>query len=187
MLVRHVRFTLGACNGVKADDVRAIGGWETLGGELAEDQRLGALLADSGKRIRLSRHVITLDSDPPDWKAYILHQHRAAVTYRAATPAGTLGLPLLHTPLLAAAVAVLHPAWWKWAVLILVVRLVSAAWVSRQLCFPIPLLPITAIISATVESAMWCAAWFSRSVWWSGRWRRIGWRGAMVERALRAR
>ncbi|MEQ1854428.1 MAG: glycosyltransferase, partial [Chthoniobacteraceae bacterium] len=113
MLAGRIRFTLGACNGVKAADIRAIGGWEVLADELAEDHRLGALLAGAGKRIRLSRHVVTLDSDPPDWSAFARHQHRAAVTYRAAAPAGTLGLPLLHTPVLAAAITLLHPAWWK--------------------------------------------------------------------------
>jgi hypothetical protein len=187
MLVRRVRFTLGACNGVNAADVRAIGGWETLAHELAEDQRLGAQLAEAGKKIRLSRHAVTLDSDPSGWGAFLRHQHRAAVTYRAAAPLGALGLPVLHTPVLALAAAGIHPAWWKWAALILAVRIVFAAIISRRLRFRLPLLPVAVVLSAFVESAMWLAAWVSPCVWWSGRWRKIGWRGAMTGRALHVR
>jgi hypothetical protein len=105
------------------------------------------------------------------------------VTYRAAAPAGTLGLPVLHTPVPAVVMIALHPAWWNWAVLFLVVRIACAAAVSRQVRFPVPMLPVVVVISAFVESAMWCAAWLSSRVWWSGRWRRIGWRGTMLESA----
>ena len=64
MLAGKITFTLGACTGVKADDIRAIGGWESLGGDLAEDHQLGAQLTARGRTVRLSRSVLTLDSDP---------------------------------------------------------------------------------------------------------------------------
>ena len=179
MLAARIDFTLGACVGVRAADVRAIGGWDTIANELAEDQRLGALLVQSGKTVRLSRHILTLDSDPLGWRDYLRHQHRGAVTYRAAAPAGTIGLPLLHTFAFAAMVPAFHPPWWKWAALIFAVRIAAAATISRQLGFRIPLLALTAAVSATVESSMWLASWFSRSVWWSGRWRRVSWRGRL--------
>lgn len=179
MLAGHIHFTLGACTGVKAADIRAIGGWETLGRELAEDHRLGALLSGSGKTIRLSRRVLTLDSDPCGWRDFLRHQHRVAVTYRAATPAGALGLPILHTLGFAAAAVALHPPFWKWVLLILLVRVITAAMTARSLGFPLPVLPLTAMASALVETAMWSLAWFSRCVWWSGRWRVVGWRGRL--------
>ena len=179
MLAARIDFTLGACVGVRAADIRAIGGWEAIADELAEDQRLGALLVKAGKTVRLSRHVLTLDSDPLGWRDYLRHQHRGAVTYRAAAPAGALGLPILHTFAFAALVPVLHPPWWKWAALIFALRIAAAASMSRQLQFRIPLLPFAATLSATVETAMWIASWFSRSVWWSGRWRRVSWRGRL--------
>jgi ceramide glucosyltransferase len=179
MLAGRINFTLGACTGVMAADIRSIGGWETIGQDLAEDHRLGVLLAAAGRTIHLSRHVLTLDSDPYGWRDLFRHQHRVAVTYRAAAPAGALGLPILHTLGPAAIAAALHPAWWNWVLVILGVRLVAAAMMSRALRFPLPFLPLTAIASAVLETVMWLAAWFSRSVWWSGRWRAVRWRGVL--------
>jgi hypothetical protein len=177
MLVGRIDFTLGACTAVKASDIRAIGGWAAVGDELAEDRHLGALLVQAGKKIRLSRHVLTLDSDPLDWSDYLRHQHRVAVTYRAATPGGALGLPILHTVALAALVPVLHPTWWHWAALIVVLRIAAAAVMSRLLQFHIPRLPFATLIGAPVETLMWIAAWLSPCVWWTGCWSRVGWRG----------
>ena len=179
MLAGRMDFTLGACVGVRACDIRAIGGWEAVANELAEDQRLGALLVNAGKKIRLSRHVLTLDSDPLGWRDYLRHQHRGAVTYRAAAPARAIGLPMFHAFAFATLVPAFHPPWWKWAALVFAIRIAAATIVSRRLQFHIPLLPLTAAISATVETAMWIAAWLSRRVWWSGRWRRVNWRGRL--------
>jgi hypothetical protein len=165
---------------VKAEDIRALGGWETLGSDLAEDHQLGAKLAAKGGTIRLSRSVLTLDSDPMTWREYLRHQHRVAVTYRCATPAGALGLPVLHTLGFAALAVALHLPFWKWAALIVVARIATAAAFSRLLKFRIPMLPLAVVKSAIIESAMWLLAWMPSRVWWAGRWRRVGWRGRLV-------
>ncbi len=183
MLARKIDFTLGACAGVKADDIRAIGGWSALGDALAEDHQLGALLTAHGLTIRLSRSVLTLDSDPMIWRELVRHQHRIALTYRACTPAGALGLPVLHTSGLAALAAALHPPFWKWAAAILLVRIAVAAASARLLRFRIPLLPLAVVPCALVESAMWLAAWIPSRVWWGGRWRRVSWRGRLLDGA----
>ena len=180
MLAGKITFTLGACTGVKAEDIRALGGWEILGSDLAEDHRLGALLSANGRTIRLSRSVLTLDSDPMSWRELLRHQHRVAVTYRCATPAGALGLPVLHTLGFAALAVALHPPFWKWAALILLARIATAAAFSRALKFPIPTLPLAVVKSAILESAMWLFAWLPSRVWWAGRWRRVGWRGRLA-------
>jgi hypothetical protein len=179
MLAGRITFTLGACTGVKADDIRAIGGWDSLGCELAEDHRLGALLSAAGRTIRLSRHILTLDSDPSGWRDLLRHQHRVAVTYRAATPAGALGLPILHTLGFAAAAVALHPPFWKWALLIAFARIAAATAFAKLLKFRIPGLPFATLMSAIIEGAMWTVAWLPSRVWWAGRWRHVGWRGQM--------
>ncbi len=181
MLAGKITFTLGACTGVKADDVNAIGGWESLGDQLAEDHQLGARLARIGRTIRLSRSVLTLDSDPMTWRELLRHQHRVAVTYRAATPAGALGLPVLHTLGFAAIAVALHPPFWKWAALIAIARIAVAAAFSRMLKFPILALPLAMLLSTIMETAMWLAAWLPSRVWWAGRWRRVGWRGRLAQ------
>lgn len=189
MLAGRITFTLGACTGVKAEDIRAIGGWETLGGDLAEDHQLGAQLSAKGRTIRLSRNVLTLDSDPMTWREYLRHQHRVAVTYRAATPAGALGLPVLHTLGFAAVAAALHPLSVKYGAPISIVhlavahvvlaRIAIAAVFSQALDFPILRLTLAVLLSAFIESAMWFVAWLPSGVWWAGRWRRVGWRGRL--------
>jgi len=179
MLAGRINFTLGACMAVKAADIRAIGGWERLGCELAEDHRLGVLLSAAGRTIRLSQHVLTLDSDPCGWRDLFRHQHRVAMTYRATAPVGALGLPILHTVGFAALAAALHPAWWPPALMVLFVRVLAAVSTSRSLKFPVPFLPLVIMASPFLESAMWVVAWFSRRVWWSGRWRAVGWRGRL--------
>ena len=179
MLAGKITFTLGACTGVKAEDIRALGGWETLRSDLAEDHQLGARLAAKGRTIRLSRNILTLDSDPMTWCEFLRHQHRVAVTYRAATPAGALGLPVLHTLGFAMLAVVLCPPFWKWAALIVLARIATAAAFSRMLKFPILMLPFAVVKSAAIESAMWLVAWLPSRVWWAGRWRRVGWRGRL--------
>ncbi len=179
MLAGKITFTLGACTGVKADDIRELGGWEKLGGDLAEDHQLGAQLTARSRTVRLSRSVLTLDSDPMTWREYFRHQHRVAVTYRAATPAGALGLPVLHTLGFAFVAAALHPPFWKWSLLLFLARAVIAATTARLLRFPIPRLPLAMFVSTCVESAMWFAAWLPSRVWWAGRWRSVGWRGRL--------
>ncbi|MEO6741112.1 MAG: glycosyltransferase [Chthoniobacteraceae bacterium] len=179
MLAGRITFTLGACTGVKMNDVRALGGWETLGSDLAEDHQLGVQLTKMGRTVRLSRSVLTLDSDPMTWREYLRHQHRVAVTYRAATPAGALGLPVLHTLGFAAIAAALHPPFWKWAGLIVLARITTAAAVSRALKFSVPALPLAVLLSPFFETAMWLLAWLPSRVWWAGRWRRAGWRGRL--------
>ena len=180
MLAGRITFTLGACTGVKADDIRDIGGWETLGADLAEDHRLGALLTARGRTVRLSRSVLALDSDPMNWREYLRHQHRVAVTYRAATPSGALGLPVLHTLGFAMIAVALHPPFWKWALLIVLARIAVSAFFARLLGFRIPALPIAVLKSVIIESAMWLVAWLPSRVWWAGRWRRVGWRGRLA-------
>jgi ceramide glucosyltransferase len=180
MLAGKITFTLGACTGVKAEHIAAIGGWAALGAELAEDHRLGRLLTANGRTVRLSRNILTLDSDPMTWREYLRHQHRVAVTYRAATPAGALGLPVLHTLGFAALAVALHWPFWKWALPIVFLRIASASAFARLLSFRIPVLPIPVLQSIVVENIMWFAAWFPSRVWWAGKWRRVGWRGRLA-------
>ncbi len=179
MLTRRVAFTLGACTGVKAGDVRALGGWERFADELAEDHQLGALLAQLGRGVVLSRHVLMLDCDPLGWRDYLRHQHRVAVTYRAANPAGALGLPILHAFGLALLAACLEPGLWLCPALVYLVRLRCAIWMAKALGFPIRWLPLALPVCVFVESICWLLAWFTPFAYWAGRWWRLGWRGRL--------
>ena len=182
MLAGRLNFTLGACTGVRAEDVHAIGGWAALSDELAEDHRLGSLLAEKGRTIRLSRNVLSLDGDPMGVREYLRHQHRVAVTYRAVNPMGAIGLPLLHaTPLAWTAMAIV-PHWWQWAASLIGLRFILAAVVARLLHFPLRKFPFAAVVAPVVETLIWLSAWIPCKVWWAGDWRRISWRGRMQPR-----
>ena len=198
MLTRRIAFTLGACTALRADDLNALGGWEILSSDLAEDHRLGQLLVRAGKRIALSRRVLVLDCDEMDMREVLRHQHRVAVTYRSATPLGALGLPLLHFwPLAAACVwidfpfgftslpAIRDAMHFHTALLVaavsLGVALIGATFaIARMLGDRTDKAPFISPISSFVESACWLAAWFSPRVWWAGKWRRVSWRGRLA-------
>ena len=197
MLTRRIAFTLGACTALHAADLQALGGWAIFSGDLAEDHRLGQLLVRAGKRIVLSRRVLVLDCDEISMAAMLRHQHRVAVTYRAAAPLGALGLPLLHCwPFLVASVwlatlgfsaetTVMRDTLPFTGKVMGAAVLMSATWIGTTFAIARMLGDRTnstlfAPISTFVESACWLAAWFSRRVWWAGKWRRVSWRGRLA-------
>jgi ceramide glucosyltransferase len=172
MLVRRMDFTLGACTGIRAADLRAAGGWEAFADVLAEDRELGARLPS----VALSRHVLTLDGDPIGWREWLLHLHRTAVTYRMGAPLGTLGLPVLHVSglLLVALVAGL-PVWLlPVALFACVARIIAAFSTAAMLRFRLPGMFLLPLIVPLFETVAWATAWLPLPVWWSGKWRRLG-------------
>ena len=180
--VRHfggVDFTLGACTAMRRADVEAIGGWAAFSDFLAEDNRLGAAMAQAGRTIRLSAQVVALDSDPLAWRDYWRHQRRVAVTYRVCKPAGFAGMILTSGLLASAALFALSSADCRTrsAAVLFAACIQLARWqgfraLGKALRFPIPwLFPVMLAVGA-VEIACWCAAWCDRRVWWGGsRWR----------------
>lgn len=179
----QVNFTLGACTLFQREALMAIGGWQRFGAELAEDQRLGEALFQRGQRIRLSRQVATLDSDTLSWRDYWRHQRRVAVTYRAANPAGFAGVLLTFGPVWSVLCLVAISAR-PWMVLAAVFAIVFRAWrvqrATKTLAFPAPGLAATLSIASGVEALCWLLGWFSTRVWWSGRWRRVSFRGGLT-------
>lgn len=180
MLAGRPDFTLGACTALHAADVAAVGGWDAFGDDLAEDHRLGQSLAAAGRNIRLSRHVLTLDSDPVTLREMLRHQHRVAVTYRVASPLGAVGLPILHCwPLLLAALllgAGNTPAKGVACGVTGIAWLASTFATARAIHGKRP--PFLALaLAPLVEAGCWLCAWFSPAVFWAGRWRRVDWRG----------
>ena len=176
-----LRITLGACTGLRRRDLENVGGWAAFGGELAEDNRLGAALAGAGVRIGLSRAVVTLDGDPLGWRDWWRHQRRVAVTYRAGNPLGFAGSIVTHgefwSVLLVASGA--KVAGWVTFAAFWAVRTGLAARMSRRLDFPIRSFPGVVLLATAAAHFCWWASWFTRSVWWSGRRWRVTFRGKL--------
>jgi len=175
-----LRLTLGACTGFRRADLQAIGGWAAFADDLAEDNRLGQALADAGRDIRLCSHVVTLECDALSWRDYWRHQRRVAVTYRAANPAGFAGALLTQgvtTSFLLACWQITNGWAWSLCAAVFVMRWAMAHRMARALNFNIPgLLPVVFVASA-VETMCWALSWGTKRVWWSGKHRRISFRG----------
>jgi ceramide glucosyltransferase len=164
-------FALGALVAVRADSVRRIGGWEALGHFLAEDFQLGNRVARAGEPVRLSRHILPLESDPMGWGDWFFHQLRVAATLRACAPAGWAATPITHGVAPAALLAALAPGEsWRWGVLAaaLGARIACAAQNRRTLGAELRGLPLAAAAVSLLETFFWAASWLVRSVRWGG-------------------
>jgi hypothetical protein len=175
----RVTFTLGACTALRRADVMAVGGWGSFGDFLAEDNRLGAALANAGRTIRLGAPVAVLDSDALTWREYWRHQRRVAVTYRVCNPAGFAGMLLtLSIPASGLFVGLAWIASGRFWIPVGVVgalqllRWIFAQRMAKALRFSVePLFPVM-LCAGLVETLCWVLAWCASSVWWAGkRWR----------------
>ncbi len=176
----RVEFTLGACTALRRTDLEAIGGWKSLGDELAEDYWLGARLCERGQEVRLSESILTLDSDDMTWSDYWRHQHRVAVTYRAARPLGTAGMVFTRGVTASFLLMLIHPIWASILFLLaLVFRVALAESMATIRGLPLKGSVGLIILSDAVETFAWLRAWVARYVWWRGRWRGVRWRGKL--------
>lgn len=175
----RVRFTLGACTGVRRVDVESIGGWAVLGAELAEDQQLGARLAAAGKTVRISEAVLDLESEPMTWRDYWRHQRRVAVTYRVAAPAGALGMILTRGFTICLMLAAVWPGWLTLgnAALAAAIHVLAVAVQGRRQGERAGGWVGLSLIADVVETVCWGLSWGSSRVWWGGKWRLITRRG----------
>lgn len=180
MLAKNRDFTLGACTLLAAEDLKAAGGWEAFGDYLAEDRELGRALTRNGKKILVSRHALSLEADPLTWAQYLKHQHRVAVTYRVANPAGSIGLPIMHTiPWLIVAILLLPKYLSILACTGIFVRLAQVQTCARLLRWENPGLWGTALIGPVIESSFWLISWLPLRVWWTGRWLKVNYAGKL--------
>jgi ceramide glucosyltransferase len=166
MLTPRVAFTLGACTAIRAGDLDSIGGWASVAHVLAEDHELGRRLALKEKSIALSHAVLDLETDPLTFGEYLRHQHRVAVTYRAANPAGALGLAIVHGMPLGVLAWVLHPPFWTIALILVLLRgllAIAEARIAGELKGPSVLL---APVVPLIEGCFWLIAWWMN---WSGQ------------------
>lgn len=180
-------FALGACIAVRKGDVARAGGWEAFSGYLAEDNRLGAALAAEGRPTRLSKQILTLDSDPIGWLAWLLHQHRVAFTYRVCNPAGAFAMVFTH----AVSWSLLALAWrpaspWAWSLFgaVAALRIATARRNARSLRFFHDLPPlrfaIAAVAASLAETVFWLVAWLPLPVFWGGGLMRVDARGCFI-------
>ena len=175
-----IAFTLGACTALRRSHLARVGGWAAFAGDLAEDNRLGAALAQHGSVIRLSQQVATLDSDPMSWRDFWRHQRRIAVTYRVCDPVGFAGMILTHSVWVGIRQIVVPTANYDVAGILLVGCICTQLWrwsflsdLAKTVGFSHARLFPTILLSDLVGTLCWLLAWTSPRVWWAGKWWRI--------------
>jgi ceramide glucosyltransferase len=90
LAIGKLRFCLGASMAVRRSVLEAIGGLAALGQHLADDHRLGELVAQSGREVVLSRYVVSTAVSETTLRNLWLHELRWARTNLALAPAGYL-------------------------------------------------------------------------------------------------
>ena len=177
-----IRFTLGACTGLHREDLHEAGGWQRFANFLAEDNRLGAIMAGEGKQVLLSKALVSIETDPLTWRDYFRHQHRIGVTYRVSDPAGYFGMIVTHGLSFASLLVLLgvfEP--WRWGVLLGVYlsRLAAAKANSRVLAFPVNRFALIVLLAGFAETFFWIASWLPGKVSWGPRRFRVNAEGAI--------
>ncbi len=84
--LKPIDFALGAVMITREKQLKEIGGFEELAEYLADDYRLGNLIAKRGYRIEISGHVVECRSSPMSWGEVWRHQFRWARTIRICQP-----------------------------------------------------------------------------------------------------
>ena len=109
-LIGVAGFALGSTMVFRAEQIRAIGGFEAVEDYVADDYQLGARIAALGFRVALADTVVETDLGGQGWSAVWRHQLRWARTIRVSRSAGYFGYAVTHATLWAL-VAAAAGAW----------------------------------------------------------------------------
>ena len=187
-LLEGMKFALGPTMAVRRDALDAVGGFEPLADYCADDYILGREIAESGRQVVMSQHVIDHVVINRTFACSMRHQIRWMKSTRFSRRAGHAGTLLTFAmPFgvlgLAAAGALHH-----WA---LGVGLCAAAYLNRVVMAVVAgwgvvrdpralrlawLYPVRALMGFL----FWCASYSGRKIEWRSDWYRLERDGRMV-------
>ncbi|HLG87500.1 MAG TPA: bacteriohopanetetrol glucosamine biosynthesis glycosyltransferase HpnI [Alphaproteobacteria bacterium] len=108
----------GATIALRRSTLAAVGGFAAVKDQLADDYELGALVRQTGQRVRVARNVLKTTADEPSFLSLFRHELRWARTIRATEPIGYAGSVITHpVPLALSALAVGLTAGVHWTIL----------------------------------------------------------------------
>lgn len=163
-------FASGATMGLRREVLEAMGGFEAVADDLADDYRLAALARASGRRTVLSPYLVETTMSESSVSELVRHELRWSRTIRALQPAGhafswlMLGIPVVIPPMLIGHLAgwtFTFPAAW----------LVLRWWLHREASLTVGraeslwLIPLREVLSFVV----WVASYSGRQVEWRGQ------------------
>ena len=171
--LQGVRFGLGATLALRRLDVGTIGGFAAIRLYLADDYQIGARIAESGRKVRISEQTVETVLGAVSWRDLWRRHLRWSRTIRASRPAGHLGLAVTFGGVWAGALAALDPSWAAWAAACCAARVTAAA----------------ATAGFAVRSRLWRRAWLAPAfdywnlfVWLASfAARRVRWRGRNLQ------
>ncbi|MDE3200476.1 MAG: bacteriohopanetetrol glucosamine biosynthesis glycosyltransferase HpnI [Acidobacteriota bacterium] len=91
-----LHFGLGSTLAVRREALDAIGGFEALADQLADDYELGARIDAAGFRVELCSEVVETAVPDYGWRGFVDHQLRWLRTVRDSRPGGYFGLIVTH-------------------------------------------------------------------------------------------
>ncbi|MEJ2183522.1 MAG: bacteriohopanetetrol glucosamine biosynthesis glycosyltransferase HpnI [Nitrospirota bacterium] len=172
--VEGVTFGLGASMLLSRGTLEDIGGFAPLQDYLADDYRIGNLIARRGLKVKLSRYVLEDVVGPMKVSEHVSHQVRWTRTYRASRPGGYAAYGITHvlpfaffllafsgpTPLALGALGLAFSV--RIALALAVERTVvrSARWLLW-----LPLLPLKDVLGF----GLWAHSFLGNTVSWRGR------------------
>jgi len=86
----------GATIALRRSTLAEVGGFAAVKDQLADDYELGALVRQSGRRVRVTRNLLKTTVDEPSFSALFRHELRWARTIRATAPWGYAGSVITH-------------------------------------------------------------------------------------------
>ena len=189
-MLEGVKFALGSTMATTRTRLEAIGGFRAVADYLADDFKLGNLIAQAGYEIHLSNYIVETAMHPAGLVGMLRHQLRWARSTRVSRPFGYLGVILTYGTALALLTVAVDRASFLSLLLLaatLVVRLatgwlIGVHWVGDKILKKyFWLLPVRDLLGFLI----WCSSWVGRRVEWRGRVFEVGRDGKMtqVERA----
>jgi ceramide glucosyltransferase len=173
---------LGPTMALRADVLRAIGGFEHLADFLADDFELGRAVRAAGYRIACPPMVIDHVFPERGAREMLVHELRWARTIRLVEPAGHLGSVIMHfVPLALLGAALTGFAGWSLALLggLVLLRQAQALILSRLLSFDARWLWLLAPRDL-LSFGVFLASIFGDRVEWRGNLLRVGRDGAIA-------
>lgn len=169
---------LGATLVMRATTLERIGGFAAVADYLADDHRIGELIAEGGERILLAPCVVESDPNPVTVRAALRHQVRWARTVRACAPVGYCATVVTHGTTFAACALALRaslPVAMSVPVAAALLSRAGAAlagsWaLGARIDWTMALLPVRDVVS----TGIWLASFASDRIEWRGRNYRVG-------------
>ena len=182
--VQRFRYAYGASIAFRREALDAIGGFEALRDQLADDNVLGRRIAEAGWRLRLLPYVVETVPDSRTMRDVWRHHLRWARTYRVCQPLGWFATIIIQTTLWGVlAVLATHGAPVGWLALgtALLLRLVGLRGIAGMLRDTDTMRHLWLVpLKDLAYSGVWLASWLGRTVDWSGQLLRVLPDGRMV-------